>query len=216
MPKFTQRHIAALTVAVLLLGFGCSTTSRARVPDPDPIQLREIQTRVFDTGDEAFVLAAAVGVLQDLGYNLDESTPALGVLAASKEASIAPPSVGSKVAEGGRAFLGAAIGSIFNGILDAALDTDANSENFHEEWHEDRKEKAEEPYSVKEEFRVSLVTRPQGDGGNSRVTVRIMIGRVVWNNVGRESLVHMLKQADLYDEFFAKLGQAVFLEAHQV
>lgn len=48
------------------------------------LQDRQMQTRRFDTQDEAMVLSAGVGVIQDLGFNLDESETDLGLLVGSK------------------------------------------------------------------------------------------------------------------------------------
>ncbi len=185
-----------------------------------------MQTRVYETGDEAFVLAAAVGVLQDLGYNLDESVPALGIIVASQERGIPPPSMRSKIAGlGGKAagaglqLFGALLGSIINGAVDQAVGSDSDPEEAHEEWHERQEEEEVEEverYPVKEQIRVSLVTRPHGDTANGRMTVRLTFQRIVWNNLGEESWFESLVSADVYKEFFAKLDQAVFLEAHQV
>ena len=46
---------------------------------------RQLQTRVFDTSDEEKILAASASLLQDLGFNLDESETDLGLIVASKE-----------------------------------------------------------------------------------------------------------------------------------
>lgn len=46
---------------------------------------RQIQTRLFETSDEEKILVASASVLQDLGFNLDESETDLGLLVASKE-----------------------------------------------------------------------------------------------------------------------------------
>jgi len=46
---------------------------------------RQLQTRLFDTSDEAKVLSASASLLQDLGFNLDESETDLGLLVSSKE-----------------------------------------------------------------------------------------------------------------------------------
>lgn len=48
---------------------------------------RQLQTRVFDTHDERLLLQASAGVLQDLGFNLDESETELGVVVGSKDRS---------------------------------------------------------------------------------------------------------------------------------
>lgn len=72
------------------IGFGlnaCQTT----IP-PEALQLsevtledRQLQTRRFDTDNEKKILAAVAAVLQDLGFNLDESETELGVVVGSKD-----------------------------------------------------------------------------------------------------------------------------------
>ena len=211
MPRFKQRHLAAFTITVLLLGMGCANTPPPRALERGPTAVREMQTRVYDTGDEAFVLSAAVGVLQDLGFNLDESESALGVLAASKELSIAPPSMGSKIRSGAAGGGAGIFDEIVGEFLSNAWGITVSSGGEEDE-HEDNVE----TYDVKEQIRVSLVTRPHGNEASSRVTVRLVFGRVVWNNLGQETMTESLTSAHLYQEFFANLAQAVFLEAHQI
>ncbi|MBW8002375.1 MAG: hypothetical protein FVQ80_10195 [Planctomycetes bacterium] len=46
---------------------------------------RQLQTRVFDTSDEKSILSALASLLQDLGFNLDESETNLGLIVSSKE-----------------------------------------------------------------------------------------------------------------------------------
>lgn len=52
------------------------------------LQVRQLQTRRFDDVDEGTLLAACAGVLQDLGFNLDESETELGVVVASKRRDV--------------------------------------------------------------------------------------------------------------------------------
>lgn len=52
---------------------------------PEALTLRRLQTRRFETGDEKEILRASLGVLQDLGFEIDESETKLGVLVASKD-----------------------------------------------------------------------------------------------------------------------------------
>jgi hypothetical protein len=52
------------------------------------VQVRQLQTRRFDDVDEGTLLAACAGVLQDLGFNLDESETELGVVVASKRRDV--------------------------------------------------------------------------------------------------------------------------------
>ena len=71
----------------------CSSRVAQRSPtkttelSADSLQLRQLQTRRIDGSDEKALLAACVGVLQDLGFNIDESETRLGVIVASKDRS---------------------------------------------------------------------------------------------------------------------------------
>jgi len=53
---------------------------------PTTLQERQMQSRQYPTLDNKLLLSAGAGVLQDLGYSIDESNTSLGVLTASKRA----------------------------------------------------------------------------------------------------------------------------------
>jgi hypothetical protein len=46
-----------------------------------------MQSRKYQTADEAFILSACAGLMQDMGFNLDESESELGIIVGSKERS---------------------------------------------------------------------------------------------------------------------------------
>lgn len=50
------------------------------------MQKRQLEMRQYDTKDETKILSSVAGVLQDLGFTLDESETELGLVAASKKA----------------------------------------------------------------------------------------------------------------------------------
>jgi hypothetical protein len=52
---------------------------------PDSMKLRQLQTRSFDTSDEMQLLSAGAGVLQDIGFAIDESETHLGLIVGSKD-----------------------------------------------------------------------------------------------------------------------------------
>lgn len=82
------RSAAALAISVLLACTACSTIpTDALTLAPDSLAHRQLQTRRFDGTNEKAILAASAGVLQDLGFNLDESETRLGLVVASKERS---------------------------------------------------------------------------------------------------------------------------------
>lgn len=85
-----RRHhtTAALIAGCLLAVGGCATIPKdALVLAPDSLERRQLQTRRIDSIGEKELLSAAAGVLQDLGFNIDESETRLGVIVASKDRS---------------------------------------------------------------------------------------------------------------------------------
>ncbi len=78
--------LSCLPFVLAVLG-GCQTPmpEQALALPPQSLQDRRLQTRRFDGIAEADLLAACAGVLQDLGFNLDDSDADLGLLVASKE-----------------------------------------------------------------------------------------------------------------------------------
>lgn len=72
-----------LTPLVLLAGCAPSASTLLTLPD-DSLARRQLQSRQFDTGDEPRILDACTMVLQDLGFQIDEASPRLGVLLATK------------------------------------------------------------------------------------------------------------------------------------
>lgn len=80
------KRLTAVAVGLVFLT-ACQPTipKEALQLSPDSLQRRQLQTRVFQTPDEADLLSASAALLQDLGFNLDESEVSLGVIVGSKE-----------------------------------------------------------------------------------------------------------------------------------
>jgi len=76
-------------VMLLFVLSGCATSVPADALrlSPEALEHRQLQTRRFEGMTENEILAASAGVLQDLGFNLDESETELGLLVASKQRS---------------------------------------------------------------------------------------------------------------------------------
>lgn len=83
---------SGLLITVLLLT-GCQTIApdRALQLPASSLDVRQLQTRRFADISEPQLLAASAAVLQDLGFNLDESEVELGLIVASKRQSAADP-----------------------------------------------------------------------------------------------------------------------------
>jgi hypothetical protein len=68
-------------------------------------------------------------------------------------------------------------------------------------------------YNVEQRIRASVVTRGLGKSGTS---VRVTFQRIVWNNLGEISINESIEEPKLYQEFFVKLSNSVFLTAFDI
>lgn len=78
----------AVALSVLIILAGCQTIpADALRLSPESLKERQLQTRFFDTEDEMKVLAACTALLQDLGFNIEETESKLGLVVGSKDRS---------------------------------------------------------------------------------------------------------------------------------
>ncbi len=87
---------ACLVVLVLLLAAaalgGCASPPATH---PSAMEVREAQTRTFDTPDTKLVMRALLNALQDDGYVVKNAVIDLGLITATKEIDLAPGVAGS-------------------------------------------------------------------------------------------------------------------------
>jgi hypothetical protein len=159
---------------------------------PESPQQRANQTRLFDTSDGIELLSASAAALQDLGFQLEESVRDVGFLRATKERSARE--YGQEIAR----------------IL--LLITGNQT-----------------PVDLHQKIAAALVARPAATDA-SRYEVRIMFYRVVWKGDGSVSRgggqseyippgqqqMEMIRDPEIYQQFFSRLSKAVFLEAHKI
>jgi len=168
---------------------GCATTPPKQFFQlaPEAPAHKAAQTRYFETRDSNELLSASAAVLQDLGFHIEESGRELGFLRAAKERSARTT--------------GQMIGRIAVLILSFGS--------------------ALMPVDLEQRIAATLVARPT-DADATRHEVRIMFYRVVWKGdgvAGREYIppgdqsMEMIRAPFIYQQFFAKLSKAVFLEA---
>ncbi len=81
----SARCLGVVLLAATLAACAVGIPKEALQLTPESLQQRQTQSRYFDTDDEAAILSASAAVLQDLGFNLDESETDLGVLVGSKQ-----------------------------------------------------------------------------------------------------------------------------------
>lgn len=82
------RGLLYLIVATALIA-ACQPRipSEALRLDEESLKQRQVQTRLFQTDDETKVLTACAVLLQDLGFNIEETESELGVIVGSKDRS---------------------------------------------------------------------------------------------------------------------------------
>ena len=83
-PRFATTRI---WLVPLLLLAGCASTASQLMLQPGAAgsaARAEFQTRLYETPDEGQILATCTALLQDMGFQVDEAAPGLGVLSASK------------------------------------------------------------------------------------------------------------------------------------
>ena len=148
---------------------------------------RAMQTRLFETSNEKELLSASAAVLQDLGFQVEESVHEVGFLRATKERS---------AREYGQ-YIQRALFFILSRGQVLAVD-------------------------LHQKIAAGLITRPLNQDA-TRQEVRIMFYRVVWKGEGQsdhqtispgQQSMEMIRDPEIYQQFFAKLSKAVFLEAH--
>ena len=74
-----------ICLVFVLVGVGC-VNPNARILDSDQsqVQLRQIQSRAFDTTDKEKTLRTAIATLQDLSFVVDKADLTLGTISATK------------------------------------------------------------------------------------------------------------------------------------
>jgi hypothetical protein len=83
-----MRRVLVLFLIGVFYIAGCQTIPKdALTMTPQALEQRQIQTKKYETTDEAKILSASAALLQDMGYNLDESETKLGLISASKKRS---------------------------------------------------------------------------------------------------------------------------------
>jgi hypothetical protein len=187
---------------VLALGpFACATESDPGeffVLSAESPAHKALQTRHFESRDQDELLSASAAVLQDLGFQISESVREVGFLRGAKERSARE--YGQEINQGIVLFLSVAA-SAFGGNAVTLV-----------------------PVDLHQQINASLVARPIDVEGD-RYEVRVLFYRLVWKSSGQsgrsatppgQQKMEMIRDPLIYQEFFARLSKAVFLEAHKI
>jgi hypothetical protein len=86
MNRRPLRRLAFFALASMLLAGGCQTDSKVQImaTDKSQVELRAVQTRVFDTPDWNATIRTVIATLQDLGFVVDTADVQLGTVSGTK------------------------------------------------------------------------------------------------------------------------------------
>ena len=182
----TSRLTFILIFLIFLSGCASQIPNECFKPPEDLLQRRELQSRIYETDNETLVLLACSGVLQDLGFILEESEIQLGVIGGTKDRTA-------------------------TNNAQVALALTADIINAMAGYYSNSYGQCDDVQKIK----VVLVTK-LSDTNKNNIIIRITFQRIVWNKQGNVSRVETLKDEELYTGFFEKLSKAIFLEAHKI
>ncbi len=160
---------------------------------PESTQYRALQTRMFETSNEKELLSASAAVLQDLGFQLEESVTEVGMLRAAKERGARE--YGQEIMQSFIFILGLVGQTTIIVPVDVHQQINATLVTRRSETDASR-------FSVRILFHRS-VWKGNGQSDNQYIPP------------GQQSL-EMIVDAKIYQQFFAKLSKSVFLEAHKI
>ena len=80
---FRNLFVTAAVVFPLILG-GCVGSNDRVLSSEGQVQLRNIQSKAYETGDKALVMRAVLSTLQDLGFIIDKADESIGSISATQ------------------------------------------------------------------------------------------------------------------------------------
>lgn len=81
-------ELGVLAVAATARGVSASSDVKEKAPEKSQLEIREIQTRMFDTTDAKSTLKTMLAVLQDEGFVVKEANVDLGFLTAERQLDV--------------------------------------------------------------------------------------------------------------------------------
>ena len=190
-----RRAAAGIFLAALLAGCASSSSEPTELFElaPEAMAQRAAQTRHFDTPASNELLSASAAVLQGLGFQVTETSREVGFLRASKE-------------RGAREY-GQEMARVFVVLLSVLT-----------------RQLYVMPVDLHQQINAAVVARPLDEAGE-RHELRVQFYRLVWKGSGQgggvplppgDQRMEMIRDPEIYRQFFARLSESVFLEAHEI
>jgi hypothetical protein len=184
-----MRLLVLTIVAATVTLVSCSVVSKnkAAAPQQTQLEIREYQTRQFDTNDVKLIMKAVLNVLQDDGFIVKNAVVDLGLLSASKEINLNDNS-SSKSGSG----------EVWSKILLAIIDNKSNNSNSAEEKTFNKMKIIDASINVTEYGRVCKV--------RANFQARVI------DNRGNPVDAFAIDDPKFYQEFFMKVDKGIFLQ----
>ncbi len=200
MTKKNRLSVLLTIVVLVLTGCGSSLPKHVLRLTPDTLQNRVLQTRKYEGIPEADLLSASTGVIQDLGFIIDESETKLGLIVGSKKRD-APPDAGQRIGQvlvtTTSLFLAAIVAVITKGESGEDLIYVPPVDDYQKLW-------------------ASIVIRPTSEDDDKTHYVRVTFQRIVWNTEDEIARLQSLNEPEMYQKFFDLLSKSVFLEGQKI
>ncbi len=192
----TNSKVVLLLLVVAVIG-GCTIVNQ-RPPTPTPktqLQIREIQTREFDTNDVRLVMKAVLNVLQDDDFVVKNAVPDLGLLSATKELQLT-----GKTST--RSNTNSNSNDYWLDVLDRMFgNTSRSRTHTHNSQVQERYNK----------FRIVEVSVNISEIG-SRCKVRANFQAKILDNQGEPVEVFTVDDPKFYQDFFVKVDKGIFIQ----
>ena len=194
-----KRHpLIWLTVmALIVAGCGSSLPKHILRLTPDTLQNRVLQTRKYEGISDADLLSASTGVIQDLGFIIDESETNLGLIVGSKNRD-APPDATQRTWQ-----VLVTTASILVALM-AALGGEDDVDIYVP------------PVDDYQKLWASIVIHPTSEDEDKTHYVRVTFQRIVWDTEGEIDRMQSLSEPEMYQKFFDLLSKSVFLEGQKI
>lgn len=194
-----KRHpLIWLTVmALIVAGCGSGLSKHVLRLTPDTLQNRVLQTRKYEGISEADLLSASTGVIQDLGFIINESETNLGLIVGSKDRDAKPDATQRTWQV---LVTTASILVAFMAALGGEDDVDIYVP----------------PVDDYQKLWASIVIRPTSEDEDKTHYVRVTFQRIVWNTEDEIDRMQSLDEPEMYQKFFDLLSKSVFLEGQKI
>jgi len=177
-----------LLIAFLMVGCVAPPPIDLFVSTPQLLKQRQLETRRYDEIMDIELITACANVLQDLGFNLENSETKLGVITASKE----------RDASNAGELAGAIVIGVLTTLVGAPVIIPIGKDQ-----------------TIRVSLVVRPVLDSNGEKMDYSHFVRINFQRVV-RRTDNSVYYETLTDPELYINFYAKVSKSVFLEAQKI